>query len=582
MLKLYRFLKPFSPMVWGVIFFVALQTVGDLYLPTLMADVINYGVMRGDLNKILHLGSVMLLVSAAGVIAAILASFLASRTAVGLGTVLRNQVFKKVVSFSLAEFDKLGSATLITRTTNDITQIQMVTLMIMRMMISAPLMAIGGLLLAFQKDRTLTLVFAIAIPLLALVIAFIASRVIPLFKLIQVKIDTLNLFLREKLTGVRVIRAFNTIEREKQRFDKANLDLTNTYIKVNLIMAFMMPAIMLVMNLTSLAILWFGGIRISMNAMDLGALAAFTQYAMMIMFSLLMLAMMFIMVPRAQAAAKRINEVLETPLSIDDSSETPDLELRPPEYSFPQGQLEFRNVTFSYEGAEEPVLQNISFSARPGEIIAIIGSTGAGKSTLINLIPRFYDVKKGQILIDGVDIRKMSPASLRKKIGLVPQKAILFSGTIAENLKFGNENVTENDLYRAVTIAQAMEFIADLEGGFEHFISQGGTNLSGGQKQRLSIARALVQNPNIYIFDDSFSALDNKTEARLRRALKRELSHSTILIVTQKVSTVLDADKIIVLDEGRIVDQGTHQELLNSCPVYQEIVASQHTEEEIL
>lgn len=574
MLKLYRFLKPFSVMVIGVLVFIFLQTLGDLYLPTLMSDIINDGVMQGDTNKILHIGGLMLLVAAGGAVCAIISSYLSSKTAVGLGTTLRSKIFRRVESFSLHEFDKIGTATLITRTTNDINQVQMVTVMIMRMMISAPMMAIGGVIMALQEDRELTLVLAVAIPVLGGVIALIASRMIPLFRLVQKKIDKINLVLREKLTGIRVIRAFNTVEREMKRFDEANVDLTNNYIKVNRIMAFMMPAIMVVMNLTSISILWFGGIRISNNSMDLGALAAFTQYAMQIMFSLLMLAMMFIMVPRAQAAAVRINEVLDTVPEITDREET--------KKTFTgRGFVEFKDVTFSYHGAEEPALRNISFSARPGEVTAIIGSTGSGKSTLINLIPRFYDVVGGSVLIDGVDVRNITQEALREKIGYVPQKAILFSGSITENIRVGKDTASEEEIRHAAEVAQAAGFISEMDGGYDHIIAQGGTNISGGQKQRLSIARALVRKPEVYIFDDSFSALDYKTDAKLRGALRKEIADATVIIVAQRVGTVMDADRIIVLDEGQIAGMGTHKELLDTCEVYREIVTSQLSEEEI-
>ena len=574
MIKLYRFLKPYTIMVIGVIFFVTLQSLGDLYLPTLMSDIINDGVMNGDTNKILHIGGLMLLVAGGGVICSVIASYLSANTSIGLGTILRNKIFKKVESFSLHEFDKLGTATLITRTTNDINQIQMVTVMIMRMMISAPIMAAGGIILALREDRPLTLVLAVALPVLGGTVAILASKMIPLFKLVQIKIDKINLVLREKLTGIRVIRAFDTVERERKRFDDANLDLTDNYIKVNKIMAFMMPSIMIIMNLTSLAILWFGGIRISKGEMDLGALAAFTQYAMQIMMSMLMLSVMYILVPRAQAAAVRINEVLETMPDITDKEEIKD--------SFKgKGYIEFKDVTFSYDEAEEPALKNISFSAKPGETTAIIGSTGSGKSTLVNLIPRFYDIDSGNILIDGVDVRDMTQEELRSKIGFVPQKAILFSGTIADNIRFGNDNASDEEIRHAAEIAQADEFISSIDGGFEHEVAQGGTNVSGGQKQRLSIARALVRKPEIYVFDDSFSALDFKTDACLRAALKKETRESTVIIVAQRIGTVMDADRIIVLDEGRVVGMGTHKELMQTCDVYREIVSSQLSEEEI-
>ncbi len=574
MLKLYRYLKPFRVSIVIVFILVFLQTVGDLYLPTLMADIIDKGVMEGNTNFIWKIGGLMLLIAGGGTICAIFASFLSSKAAVGLGTIIRNKVFKKVENFSMHEFDKIGTSTLITRTTNDINQIQMVTVIIMRMMISAPLMAIGGIILALSKDKPLTLVLVVAIPILAVVIVFLANKVIPLFKIVQKKIDRINLVLREKLTGIRVIRAFNTVEYENKRFEEANEDLTQNYIKVNRIMAFMMPSIMMIMNLTSLAILWFGIIRINDGGMNMGVLLAFMQYAMQIMFSMLMVAMMFIMVPRAQAAAIRINEVLETDIGIEDPK-------KPVQQSEERGYISFRDVTFSYAGAEQPAICNISFEAKPGETTAIIGSTGSGKSALINLIPRFYDVDSGSILVDNVDIRQMSQEVLRAKIGLVPQKASLFSGTITENIKVGNDNADEEEIIHAAKVAQAYKFVMKLEDGFEHQVAQGGINLSGGQKQRLAIARALVRKPEIFIFDDSFSALDFKTDAKLRAALNSEIAEATVIIVAQRVGTVMDADRIIVMDEGKIVGIGKHKELLESCEVYHQIVSSQLSEEEI-
>jgi ATP-binding cassette, subfamily B, multidrug efflux pump len=574
MLRLFKYLKPFTTMIIAVLAFVFLQTLSDLYLPTLMSDIINKGVMQGDNGKIMQIGGFMLLVAGGGAVCAIIASFLSSKTAVGLGTNLRSRVFERVESFSLQEIDKFGTATLITRTTNDINQVQMVLIMMMRMMVSAPMMAIGGIIMALREDRQLTWVLAIAIPVLACVIALIASRMIPIFKRIQGKIDRINLVLREKLVGIRVIRAFNMVGHEEKRFDHANVDLTDNYIRVNKIMAFMMPSIMLVMNFTSLAVLWFGGVFISKGDMDLGALAAFTQYAMQIMFSMLMLSLMFIMVPRAQAAAVRINEVLETHPGITDKGKV--------ENTFTKkGYVEFKDVTFTYHGAEQPALRDISFSAKPGEVTAIIGSTGAGKSTLINLIPRFYNVDHGSILIDGVDVREMSQETLRAKIGFVPQQAILFSGTISENIRFGNNQASETEIRHAAEVAQAIEFIENMDGDFHYEIAQGGTNLSGGQKQRLSIARALVRKPEVYVFDDSFSALDFKTDARLRAALKHEIADATVIIVAQRVGTVMDADRIIVLNEGEITGIGTHKQLLETSNVYQEIVSSQLSEEEI-
>lgn len=574
MLRLFKFLKPYRGYIIVILGLVFLQTIADLYLPTLMSDIIDQGVMNGDTNYIMRIGGLMLLIAGGGAGCAVIASYLSSKTALGLGRILRNKVFIKVESFSLHEFDKLGTSTLITRTTNDINQVQMVVMMILRMMIMAPMMAIGGIIMALSKDRPLTLVLVVAIPVLAAVIGIIAAKGLPLFQVIQKKIDKVNLVLREKLTGIRVIRAFNRIEHEEARFDEANLDLTTNYIKINRIMAFMMPSLMLIMNITSLSILWFGIKRIDAGSMELGSLIAFTQYAMQIMFSMLMVSMMFIMVPRAQAAAIRINEVLDIEPEIVDAAELKS-------FSDKKGYLEFVDVTFSYHGAEQPAIRNISFSAKPGEVTAIIGGTGSGKSTLLNLIPRFYDVDSGSVLVDGVDVRDLSQEDLRSKIGFVPQKAVLFSGTITENIKFGKENVTEEEIRHAAEIAQASGFINDIEGGFDHVIAQGGTNVSGGQKQRLSIARALVKKPEIYVFDDSFSALDFKTDAMLRAALKQETKEATVIIVAQRVGTVMDADRIIVMDNGQIAGIGKHRELLSTCEVYKEIVVSQLAEEEI-
>jgi len=561
-------------MVIAILALIFLQTLADLYLPTLMADLINKGIMNSDTNYIWKTGGFMLLISAGGVICAVLANFLSSRTAVGFGRIIRNKIFKRVESFSLHEFDKIGTATLITRTTNDITQVQMVTIMIMRMMIAAPMMMIGGVIMALSKDKPLTWVFAVALPVLAATLGFIASKGIPLFKLMQVKIDKINLVLRENLTGIRVIRAFNRIDREKARFEDANADLTNNYIKVNRIMAFLMPSVMLIMNLASTAILWFGIIRINNGDMSMGSLIAFTQYAFQILFSVVMVSMMFIMIPRASAAAVRINEVLDTVPEINDQEQ-----LKIADKS--RGFVEFRDVAFSYRGAEQPAISNITFIAKPGEVTAIIGGTGSGKSSLINLIPRFYDVDSGSVLVDGVDVREMSQEALRAKIGFVPQMTVLFSGTITDNIKYGKDDATDEEVRHAAKIAQAMEFISGMKDGFASIISQGGTNVSGGQKQRLSIARALVRKPEIYIFDDSFSALDFKTDARLRAALKKEITESTLFIISQRVSTIMDADRIIVLDNGEIAGMGTHKELLNTCEVYHEIVSSQLSEEEI-
>ncbi|MCD2348660.1 ABC transporter ATP-binding protein [Clostridium guangxiense] len=583
MIKLLKNLKPFALSVLVILILAFFQSMADLYLPTLMSDIINSGILKvnskgvntPDIPYIWSTGGKMLLVSGASIICAIAGSLFASKTTLGLTRNLRKKLFTRVESYSLNEFDKIGSASLITRTTNDITQVQNVVIMMLRMLITAPMMCIGGVILALRKDRALSIIFLVAVPVLLLVIVLIGGRVVPLFKLMQKKVDKINLVLREGLTGIRVIRAFDRQEVEKKRFDEANSDYTNTAIKANKIMAGIMPLMMLVMNLTVISIIWFGAKRIDLGEMKVGDMMAFTQYAMQIMMSVLMVAVMFVLIPRAQASAVRINEVLDMEPEIND----PKNPIKP--YENEKGYVEFRDVSFSYPGAEEPAISNISFKAKPGETTAIIGGTGSGKSTLISLIPRFYDIDRGSILIDDVEIKDMSQDDLRAKIGFVPQKAILFSGTIESNIKFGNDNASLEDIKHAAEVAQASEFISGMKDGFNSEISEGGNNVSGGQKQRLSIARALVRKPEIYIFDDSFSALDFKTDAKLRAALNKETSNSTVIIVAQRVSTVMNADRIVVIDEGKVVGIGTHKELLNSCEIYHEIVSSQLSEEEL-
>ncbi|WP_019373177.1 ABC transporter transmembrane domain-containing protein [Melaminivora alkalimesophila] len=553
LLKLLRFLKPFAAPIAAVLVLAFFQSLSELYLPTLMADIVDKGIMSGDTDYILRIGGQMLLVALGGTLVAILGAYLSSRIASGFGRSLRGQVFRQVQGFSLQEFDRIGTATLITRTTNDITQVQMVVMMVLRIMISAPMMMIGGIIMAVSKDPKLSLVIVVLIPILVAVIAAVAAKGVPLFEAMQKRIDRLNLVVREGLTGIRVIRAFNRSDYEERRFVGANRDLTETAIKVNKLMAVMMPTMMLLLNFTTIAIIWFGGIRIDRAEMQVGDLMAFIQYVMQIMFSLIMVSMMFIMVPRASASAVRINEVLEVNSSIQDPAQ-------PKSAANLRGQVEFRDVTFSYPGAERPALEGISFTSGPGEVTAIIGGTGAGKTTLVNLIPRFFDVESGAVLVDGVDVREMTQAGLRAKIGYVPQKALLFSGSIADNIRYGNGEASDTEVAHAAQIAQAAEFVDEVEGGYGAEIAQGGTNLSGGQKQRLTIARALVRRPAIYIFDDNFSALDFRTDARLRAALKPETSRATTFIVAQRVSTVMEADRIIVLDGGRMAGMGTHRE----------------------
>lgn len=517
----------------------------------------------------------MLFIALGGTICSLTASFFSSRIAMGLGKILRKKVFAKVTDYSLQEFDKISTASLITRTTNDITQVQMVYMIIMRMMVAAPMMMIGGIIMAVREDKQLSLLLVVILPLLIGVIALLASLAIPLFKVVQKRIDRINLVVRENLVGVRVIRAFNRIEHEKVRFTGANKELTDVSISVNRIMAVLMPVLMLVMNLTTVAIVWFGSKRIDAGAMQVGSLMAFIQYAMQILMALVMASMMFIMIPRAAVSAARINEVLGLEPQVKDPAVPAICD------ESTKGFIEFKDVTFSYPGAEEPAIKNVSFTANPNEVTAIIGGTGSGKSTLVNLIPRFYDVDSGSILIDGIDIREMTQETLRRKLGFVPQSTVLFTGTIAENIRYGKTDADIDEIRHAAETSQSMEFISEMPEGLDSVIAEGGTNVSGGQKQRLSIARALVRRPEIYIFDDSFSALDFRTDSKLRAALKNEIQNSTVIIVAQRVGTVMSADRIIVMDEGKVICIGTHKELIRTCDIYREIVASQLSEEEL-
>ncbi len=574
MIRLFRFLRPYRMTLVLVIALAFAQAFANLYLPTLMANIVDTGIVKGDTNYILRVGGVMLLITVAGMLCAIVGSYYGARVAIGFGRLVRGKLFQRVEQFSLHEFDTVSTASLITRTTNDTTQVQQVLVIILNMMISAPLMAVGGIILAINQDAGLSWILVVIIPILLVSILLIMGRAIPLFRVIQSKLDKLNLILDEGLAGVRVIRAFDRNNYELRRFDGANQDLTDVSIRVNRIVAIMMPLMFFILNMSSIAIVWFGAGRINAGQMQVGALIAFLQYAMQILFALLMLSMMFIMLPRAAASADRINQVLDIEPEIKDAETVQDADSE-------RGYVEFQDVTFSYPGAEEPAISNVSFQARPGEVTAIIGGTGSGKSTLVSLIPRFYDIDTGRILVDGVDISKMSQHHLREKIGFVPQKAVLFSGTITENIRYGKEDATDAEVQHAADTAQASEFITDMADGLDSVIAQGGNNVSGGQKQRLSIARALVRKPELYVFDDSFSALDFKTDAQLRAALKRETLDATVLIVAQRVSTVMDADQIIVLDEGRIVGVGTHRALMQSSEVYREIVTSQLSLEEV-
>lgn len=548
--------------------------MAELYLPTLMSNVVNNGMMRGNTGYIWRYGSYMLLVALGSGLSAIVGSFLSSVTAIGVARDLRNTLFTRVEGYSFNEFDQIGAASLINRTTNDITQVQILLVMGMRFMVFAPIMCVGGIAMAISRDKALAWILAFVLPIMLMLIGLLANWLVPLFKLMQVKLDTVNRVLRENLTGIRVIRAFDRQRSESKRFTDANRDLTQTSITVNKIMGVIQPLMLFSMNVTMIAIIWFGGLRISQNNMQIGDMMAFLQYAIQIMFSIIMVTVMFVMVPRAEASAVRINEALELKPEICDPEQ-------PTRALNKEGLVEFRDVTFSYAGAAEPAIRNISFTASPGEFTAIIGGTGSGKSTLINLIPRFYDADSGSVLVDGMDVRIMAQQDLRAKIGFVPQTPILFSGTVAENIRYGKDDATDEEVAYAADIAQAAEFITAMPDGFNSRVAQGGANFSGGQKQRLSIARAVVRKPEIYIFDDSFSALDFKTDARLRSALRKETRDSTVILIAQRVSTVMGADRIIVLDKGRIVGMGTHKQLMDTCVIYREIAFSQLSEEEL-
>jgi ATP-binding cassette subfamily B multidrug efflux pump len=575
-------------MVIAVMILVLLQSLAELALPSLMAVIVDKGIARGDTALIWRTGGRMLLVALGGTVCAIMAGYLSARVSAGYGKGLRDRVFIHATSLSVHEFDKVGTSSLITRTTNDINQVQAVVLMSLRMAIMTPMMFIGGIVMAVSKDPRLSLMLVAVLPVIAIGIYVLSKKGLPLFKAMQQKLDRLNLVLREGLTGVRVIRAFNRIDYEARRFDEANKDLTGTAIRVNRIMAVLMPMLTLILNFMTIAIIWIGSHRIDAGYLEVGGLMAFIQYAMRILMSLIMVSMIFVMLPRASASASRISEVLDSIPEMDiaetDTSGaalSQDAGGNRPEVNEARGNVEFRNVTFSYPGAEKPALSQVSFTAKPGEITAIIGGTGSGKSTLISLIPRFHDVDSGEILIDGVNTRELPYEDLRARIGLVPQKAVLFSGSVADNIRYGRDDATDEEVRYAAEIAQVLDFVNQMPDGFDSYIAQGGINVSGGQKQRLCIARALIRRPEIYIFDDSFSALDFKTDARLRSALRERITDATMFLVAQRVSTVLDADRILVLDEGRIVGNGTHKELLKDCSVYREIVLSQLSEEEV-
>jgi len=571
-------LKPYWKLIVVVVILVFAQSIANLYLPSLNASLINNGVLTGNAGYILRIGLYMLGVALLTGIAAIFGVYWASRVAMGAGRDMRGSLFRKVQSFSQNEINHFGTASLITRNTNDVQQVQMLVAIGLTIMLSAPLMVIGGIIMALREDVPLTATLAVILPVMGIVMFLIIRRALPLFRTMQARIDKINQLMREALSGVRVIRAFARHEHEEQRFDEANLELSDTTLRAFRLFALMFPALMVIMNFSTVAIMYFGGRRVASGAMQIGNLLAFITYVMQILISVLMATMLSAMIPRAAASGDRIQQVLDTEPTIHDPAVavpavSPDGGRR--------GRLEFKDVEFRYPGAQDPVLSHISFTAKPGQTTAIVGSTGSGKTTLISLIPRFYDVTGGSIEIDGRDIRGINRDELWKQIGLVPQKAFLFSGTVATNLRYGDETADEADLWQALSIAQADTFVTEMPEGLDSEITQGGTNVSGGQRQRLAVARALAKRPDIYIFDDSFSALDFTTDSLLRAALKREVAGANVLIVGQRVSSIMHADQILVLDQGTICGIGTHKELLESCETYREIVYSQLSAEEV-
>jgi ATP-binding cassette subfamily B multidrug efflux pump len=579
-------LRPYGKQLILVIALLLIQAIASLYLPSLNADIINNGVVKGDNGYILRAGGFMLVVTFLLGVCAIVAVYFGAQVAMSFGRDVRGAIFERVASFSQVEVNRFGSASLITRNTNDVQQVQMVVFMALTIMILAPITGIGGIIMALREDVPLSGLLVVILPLMALFIALVMRRAIPLFRQMQVKLDRINQVMREALAGVRVIRAFVRTHHEEARFEVANADLFDTSLRVNRLFSVTIPTMMAILNLSTVAVMWFGSMRIDSGDMPIGNLTAFLAYLMQILMAVLMAVFMFILVPRAAVSADRIQEVLTTEPSIHDP-ETPVVMPAvlpahargsgPAAAPTLAGTVDFRNVEFRYPGAEQPVLHDISFTARPGETTAIVGSTGSGKTTLINLIPRFYDVTGGAILVDGVDVRAMNRSDVWERIGFIPQRAFLFSGTVASNLRYGDESASDEALWHALEIAQGSEFVAEMDGGLEAPIAQGGANVSGGQRQRLAIARALVKRAPVYVFDDSFSALDFRTDAQLRAALSQELASATVLIVAQRVGTIMRADRIVVMDEGRVVGIGRHADLLETCETYREIVFSQLT-----
>ena len=567
------YLRPYRKSVVVVLFLLLIQAIANLYLPNLNADLINNGVAKGDISYIWRIGAIMLGASALIMVASIFLAYLSAKVSMAFGRDLRGGVFKAVETFSARELNQFGAPSLITRNTNDVQQVQMVLFMGLTMMVAAPITGIGAAIMAVRTNVKLSSLILVAVPIMALLIGTLLRRIVPLFRVMQVKIDRLNLVLREQISGVRVIRAFVKTDFEEARFAETSEDLMNTTLSVTRTFAVMFPSLMLLLNLSSVAVIWFGAKLVDSGSMPIGNLTAFLAYIMQILFSVMMAVMMSLMIPRAAASAERIQEVLQTPSSVVDTTE-------PKIPAQRKGLIEFCDVEFRYPGAEVPVLSGISFTAEPGKVTAIVGSTGSGKSTLLNLIPRFIDVTNGVIKLDGLDVREQSLEGIWSEIGLVPQRSLLFGGTIAENLRYGDAHATDEQLWNAVDIAQAKDFVEETPEQLAARVAQGGTNFSGGQRQRLSIARAIVKQPRIYILDDSFSALDYTTDAKLRVALEKSAKDATVLVVAQRVSTILNADQIIVLDEGRIAGKGTHHELMADCATYREIVLSQLSPEE--
>lgn len=660
MKKILKYLKPFKFMIFAIIVMVAVQSIGELYMPNLMSDIINNGISKveysidenalknaivtgqipeltamleskgitkeylaqnrdeviaslksnaisadnsqdlksmsaeeynlfqkmlssgiieaknvSDMEYIKSVGTKMIIVAFVITGVTIIASYLSSKISMGYGKLLREKIFEKVTTFSQGDINKFGTPSLITRTTNDVTQVQNAVVMVLRMMIMVPIMCIGSIFMAINKDKTLSWILAVSVPVLFAILGIVMKKAVPLFKSLQVKLDKLNQIMREQLSGIKVIRAFDKDEYERKRFEKSNKDNIDTAIKVNRIISILMPAMTIILNFTTIAIVWFGAKRIDAGNMQIGDMMAFIQYAMHVLFSFVMATVMFVLLPRAFASGDRISEVLDVVPDIKNKEKVTENDNH-------EGVVEFKNVNFKYPDSEgEFALENISFKTHPGKVTAIIGSTGSSKTTILNLISRYYDVTDGEILVDNVNVKDYALEDLRNRIGYVPQKAFLFSGTIKDNILYGRENATDEEVLHALEVAQISDYVSGLDEGIMSHVAQGGNNFSGGQKQRLSIARAIVRKPEIYIFDDSFSALDFKTDSKLREALKKETDNATFIIVAQRVSTIMDADQIIVLDEGKIQGIGKHKELLQNCDVYKEIVYSQLSKEEV-